>query len=189
MFCKECGEKSTCLQSPFNASIVLDNDWIAPERRQCAFAIDTGNEDSGSALIRYESGLHVSYSQNFVTRKKAARRGATLIGYHGTVEFDWVMDTIRVHMHHVHRSETIQLDSAANAHGGGDAILARNFVDVIRDGAPSITPLSTGLLSTLMCLKAKESAETRTFQDIVYPSTVDVRSAERPVNGHRVACP
>jgi len=169
LFCKECGEKSTCLQSPFNPGIVLDNDWIAPERRQCAFAIDTGNEDSGSALIRYESGMHVSYSQNFVARKKAARRGATLIGYHGTLEFDWFTNTIKVFMHHTNQVETVEVDSAANAHGGGDAILARNFVDVIRDGAMSITPLDTGLMSTLMCLKAKESAESRTFQEIVYP--------------------
>jgi len=189
LLCKDCSERSTCMQSPFNTSIVLDNDWISPERRQCAFAVDTGNEDSGSALIRYESGLHVSYSQNFVARKKAARRGATLIGYHGTVEFDWVTDTIKVFMHHTNQVETIQMDSSTNAHGGGDAILARNFIEVIRDGAPSIAPLSTGLLSTLMCLKAKASAETRTFQDIVYPSTLDVYPADRPVNGHRVGCP
>ena len=172
LFCKDCNENATCTQSPFNPDIILDNDWIDPDRRQCAFAVDTGNEDSGSALVRYESGLHLVYSQNFVARKKAAKRGATIIGYNGTIEFDWFTDTINVYMHQTPQVETIKLDSAAHSHGGGDAILARNFIEVIRDGAPSIAPLSTGLLSTLMCLKAKASAETNTFQDIAYPSTI-----------------
>jgi len=181
LFCKDCNEKSTCTQSPFNTSVILDNDWIAPERRQCAFAVDTGNEDSGSAIIRYASGMHVAYSQNFVARKKAARRGATLIGYHGTVEFDWVTDTIKVFMHHTNQVETIQMDSSTNAHGGGDAVLARNFVDVIQGAASSIAPLSTGLMSTLICLKAKQSAETRTFQEIAFPAVT--QPAMWPVNG------
>ena len=171
LHCRDCSEKTTCLQSPFNPNTHLEPDWIDPASRMCAFAVDTGNEDSGSALIQYESGMHVSYSQNFVTRGKAARRGATLIGYLGTLEFDWYSDVIKVYMHHSTRMETIQMQSAGNAHGGGDTVLAANFVKVIRDEALSVAPLNTGLLSALMCLKAKESAETRTFQEIAFPST------------------
>ena len=33
----------------------------------------------------------------------------------------------------------------------------------------SVAPLEAGLLSVLMCLKAKRSAETRSFQEIAYP--------------------
>ena len=43
-------------------------------------AVDTGNEDSGSLLLRYESGMHAVYSQNFFARKGAARRGPPLEG-------------------------------------------------------------------------------------------------------------
>ena len=46
----------------------------------CCYAVDTGNEDSGSALIRYETGMHVSYSRIFA-RHKAGARGARLFGY------------------------------------------------------------------------------------------------------------
>ena len=175
LHCRDCSEKSTCLQSPFNLNTHLENDWIDPANRQCAFAVDTGNEDSGSALIQYESGMHVSYSQNFVTRGKAARRGATLIGYLGTLEFDWFTDTITVIMHHSPRVETIQMQSAGNAHGGGDTVLAENFVKVIREDAPSVAPLGAGLMSALMSVRAKESAETRTFQEIAFPGAVDSR--------------
>ena len=170
LMCRDCGEKRSCLQSPYNPDTILDNDWVDPEKRQCAFAVDTGNEDSGSALIRFDSGMHVCYSQNFVTRKKAAKRGATLVGYHGTVEFDWYTETIKVFMHHSNRMETIQMGASTNGHGGGDTVLARNFVDIIRDGAPSIAPIGDGLLSALLCLKAKESAETMTFQEIAFPT-------------------
>lgn len=183
LHCRDCSEKTTCLQSPFNPNTVLANDWIEPNNRMCAFAVDTGNEDSGSAIIQYESGLHVSYSQNFVARGKAARRGATLIGYLGTIEFDWYTDTIKVFMHHSPRTETIQMQSAGLAHGGGDQVLATNFVKVIREGAHSVAPLITGLMSSLMCVKAKESAETRTFQQIVFPTASDLRPAGVRANG------
>ena len=39
-------------------------------------------------IVRYESGMHAVYSQNFFARKKAARRGARLYGYLGTLEYD-----------------------------------------------------------------------------------------------------
>jgi predicted dehydrogenase len=181
--CRDCSEKKTCLQSPFNPNTELDNDWIDPETRMCAFGVDTGNEDSGSALIQYESGMHVSYSQNFVTRKSAAKRGATLVGYLGTIEFDWFTDTIKVIMHHSSRVETIEMQSAGKAHGGGDTVLAENFIKVIRDDALSVAPLTTGLMSALMCLKAKESAATRTFQQIVFPPSADIPQVVRRVNG------
>jgi len=167
--CRDCGENKTCLQSPFNPGTTLVEDWVNPADRLCAFAVDTGNEDSGSALIHYASGMHVSYSQNFFARNGAAKRGATLIGYLGTLEFDWYTNTINVFMHHSKRSETIKIEET-DGHGGGDAVLARNFIDVIRDGKPSITPLSSGLTSALLCLKAKESATTRTFQNVIFPT-------------------
>lgn len=183
LHCRDCSEKTICLQSPFNPDTHLEPDWIDPAQRMCAFAVDTGNEDSGSALIQYESGMHVSYSQNFVTRGKAARRGAMLIGYLGTIEFDWYTDVIKVYMHHSARTETIQMESAGNAHGGGDTVLAANFLKVIREEALSVAPLNTGLLSALMCLKAKESAATKTFQEIAFPSTPAVRKANHQPNG------
>jgi hypothetical protein len=58
------------------------------------------------------------------------------------------------------------MNTSGASHGGGDTVLADNFVRVIRGEAKSIAPLDAGLLSVLMCLKAKQSAATRTFQEI-----------------------
>ena len=50
-------------------------------------------------------------------------RGATLIGYAGTLEFDWYTDELKVHLHHTPRVETHKIDSKAMSHGGGDLVL------------------------------------------------------------------
>ncbi|ACS99840.1 Gfo/Idh/MocA family protein [Paenibacillus sp. JDR-2] len=154
LHCYQCDEKDNC---PDSAAY--------DQKMQCVFATDTGNEDSGSALITYDTGMHVSYSQNFFARRGAAARGARFLGYKGTVEFDFYTETVKVFMHHTDRIETYQIKSD-QSHFGGDKVLARNFIDMIQHNNPSISPIEDGLLSALQCLKARESAETKTFRAI-----------------------
>jgi predicted dehydrogenase len=160
--CAECGERETCPESTIH---IKKKRTETPAGEYCCFAVDTGNEDSGSALIRYESGMHVSYSQNFFARRKAGTRGARLLGYKGTLEFDFYTNVVQVYMHHSPRVETYRIDPD-QAHFGGDEKLARYFVDVMKGKADAGTGLQDGLLSALMCLKARESARTNTFQTI-----------------------
>jgi predicted dehydrogenase len=168
--CDKCDEWDTCMESPFHKYYSRgEATEVAPNPTPCGFAVDTGNEDSGSAIIEYETGMHASYSQNFFARKKAGARGARFLGYKGTLEFDWYTDELKVFMHHTPRVETYKCDSSAMSHGGGDTVLADNFVRCIRGEQTSVSPLSAGILSVLMCLKAKESAATRTFQEIAFP--------------------
>ncbi len=54
-------------------------------------------------------------------------------------------------------------------HSGGDEKLMRNFFDVIRGEDTSHSPLQEGLLSAAMCLAARTSAATATFQPIHLP--------------------
>ena len=167
--CDDCDEQDTCLESPFHAYYTKhEAPKVQPSGLMCGFAVDTGNEDSGSAIIQYETGMHACYSQNFFARKTAGKRGASLFGYKGTIEFDWYTDELKVHMHHVPRVETHNLKTAGASHGGGDTVLVDNFVRVIRGERKSVAPLDAGILSVLMCLKAKESAETKTFQKIEF---------------------
>lgn len=160
--CVDCNENKTCEESTAFSTPDIQKDWP-----YCSFAKDTGNEDSGSALIRYESGMHVSYSQNFYVRKAAAARGARFIGYKGTLEFDFYTNKIRVHMHHLARAEIYEINPE-DSHSGGDASLAKNFVEMMRDQMLPNRTLEDGLLSALMCLKAKESALTNKFCDIAW---------------------
>ena len=111
-----------------------------PRGEMCCFAKDTGNEDSGSAIIRYETGMHVNYTQNFFARKKAGKRGARLLGYNGTLEFDWYTDELKVFMHNTDRVESYSLESSETGHSGGDQALVKNFVNVMKGSEESLSP-------------------------------------------------
>ena len=98
--CADCDRQDDCPESPRNAfggtgeaPPPETDDWL------CSFAVDTGNHDSASAIVRYASGLHAVYSQNFYSRGGAAARGATLIGYRGTIAFDWYRDELEIRHH------------------------------------------------------------------------------------------
>jgi len=133
----------------------------------CAFAPDTGNHDSASALIEYSSGAHAVYTQNFYTRRGAAARGARLVGYRGTLEFDWYTDELVVHHHHANRVDRHTFGTTeGEGHHGGDQALARDFLAVIEGRASSRTPLEAGIASVELCLAARDSCRTGAFVEL-----------------------
>ena len=160
--CEVCPEKETCPESPEN---IKKNTNDLSYGNFCCFATDTGNHDSGTAIIQYDSGMHVVYSQNFFARLKAAKRGARFIGYKGTIEFDWESKEVRVFMHDELRNEVSSFE-AIGSHGGGDNALVNNFYDVMCGKDVSKTPLKEGILSAQICLKAREACKTHTYQQI-----------------------
>ena len=159
--CDQCPEKSTCPEGPDN----LRKIGVDPTGNRCCFAVDTGNQDSGSAIVRYENGLHVVYTQNFVARRGAAKRGARLIGYLGTLEFDFPSASITVYDHASATKEVIDMSEDQGVHFGGDRRLAEGFIKVMR-GESSPSTLAEGILSVEMCLAAKESTEEERFVPI-----------------------
>ncbi|MBS7262704.1 MAG: Gfo/Idh/MocA family oxidoreductase [Eubacteriales bacterium] len=161
--CADCAEKDTCPEGPNAMDHIKHDD---PRGDMCCFAVDTGNQDSGTAICRYADGMHMVYTQNFVARKTAGKRGARFIGYDGTVEFDWNTDTINVYMHNGQPDRTIKLDTAALSHGGGDDRLCEDFIQIMYGKDFSVSPLEAGLDSVLLCLKAKESCLTHKFEDL-----------------------
>lgn len=160
--CADCPKQDECSESPKNVSSYGDPFIIG---EYCCFAKDTGNEDSGSAIVEYESGLHMVYSQNFVARKGAKKRGARFIGYLGTLEFDFYTGVINIYYHNEQRIETHTFDLTGN-HFGGDTRLVDNFADVVAGKDISHANLKDGILSAAMCLGAKKSSEEKVFCDI-----------------------
>lgn len=164
--CVDCALQEECMESPYNLFYrqgltpeVEPNDW------RCSFAPDTGNHDSATAIIQYESGLHAVYTQNFYTRRGAAARGATLIGYRGTISFDWYRNELTVHHHHSNKVEHHRFEETGDGHHGGDMELARDFLAVITGTGTSRAPLEAGLLSVEMCLMARDSCRSGAFQE------------------------
>ena len=165
--CNDCEEWVDCLESPFHLFFSRgESDKVEPNEYYCMFAKDTGNEDSGRAILEYESGVQASYTQHFMVRRGAAQRGARIYGYKGTIEFDWYTDELKVFMHHAPRIETHRIDSSALSHAGGDNVLIWNFLQVVRGVEKSVSPLSAGVTSVNLCLGARESSASGEFIEI-----------------------
>ena len=162
--CEDCSAYYSCTESSYVVSKILKED---PTGNLCCFAVDTGNEDCAAAVYTTESGCIVSYCQNFVVKKSAARRGARLIGTKGSAEFDWYTGEIRRDMYFTPQTAVHKFSFADGNHFGGDEMLALEFLKVM-DGQPSESNLTAGLQSAAACLAAKESADTEKPVNIHY---------------------
>jgi predicted dehydrogenase len=122
------------------------------------------NEDSSSALLEFGNGAKGVYTQVFFVKRTAAARGATVTGWNGTISFDFGKALKRTWHHEPF--DDVMTPSHVDGHGGGDSILAKNFVDVVRGTAKSMATIQMGLASAFACLAARESAETGRFVDV-----------------------
>jgi hypothetical protein len=134
----------------------------------CPYSREIRNQDAGSAIVMYEGGAHASYTQNFVTRRSSYRRGATIIGDLATLEFDWATDKLRVMEHRDDRVDEITV-KASGGHSGGDHVQGGYFIGMMRGEPNAGGDLSAGILSAAICLAARESAHSLTFQPILLP--------------------
>ena len=158
--CKDCPEYETCYES---TKVIEEQANDAPYGEYCSYGEDVGNHDSATIMMRYEDGLHAVYTQNFVARKEAGRRGMRMIGQKATIEFDWNTDEILFFPHDSSKIERIKVrPRKGGGHGGGDHILIRDFAAIL-DGDTSRSSLYEGLQSAYLCLKAKESAQKHQF--------------------------
>jgi predicted dehydrogenase len=170
--CSACDETETCPESPQNLARRGDDGGMYQDSDDrtdhwCAFSRERRNHDAGSALIMYENGIHASYSQNLLSRRSAYRRGATVVGYEATLEFDLAPMELRIIHHRSEKVEQVRVDVEDDGHAGGDLILAKSFLDLVKRRARPNASLRDGLLSAAMCLAARESARTKTFQRVL----------------------
>ena len=159
--CKDCPEHESCPEFSFVEGCKNDIEVYD----YCSFSEDVGIEDCGSIILEYETGVQGVYSQSFVTRHGAKKRGARFIGYKGTVEFDFYTGKITVYDHMNDTSETINVENGGS-HFGGDKFLVNSFIEVMKHGTPSASPLSGGIISAETCLAARKSSEEHVFVKI-----------------------
>lgn len=174
LWCSGCDERHSCPESPENR---VRNGSGGDADHRCLFSSAAGtpetgtNEDTSSALFEFASGAHGVYTQVFFSRRDAARRGAVVSGYEGTVDFDWYRnDLVRVR-HHQPFTDRITADSGMS-HFGGDAELARNFVALVEGREESAAGIETGLRSVYTCLAAREAAATGSTVEVRQPGQV-----------------
>lgn len=157
--CSQCPQQGTCLESPLNLKLHGDAGGMGDGDHWCVFSEDIQHHDAASAIVTYANGLNVSYTQNFITRRPAGRRGAVITGYLGTLEFDWRTESITVHDHKRSRTDHIEVKTSTG-HNGGDMVLWKNFLDVIEGRCAADPDLHDGIHSAALCMSARECCET-----------------------------
>ena len=181
--CKDCPEQETCPESPFvrfrsgfeGGRVRFAEEQVYRDDQFCVFSEDHKLQDNGTCMLEYENGVQASYTQNFFTRYRGARRGARLYGYRGIIEFNWNENYIKIFSHTSPVVETIDF-SGDMPHFGGDRELSFDFLMAMRDGRPSRSPIDAGILSALTCLWARESANNRQAYEVVMPEAEAVVS-------------
>lgn len=176
--CRSCDRAASCPESP-EAMIRVDDPVMRspywhPDTWQCVFGEDSTNHDAGTAIVRYDNGAQVVYSQNFYSRRAAAARGGKLIGHRGTIEFDFFSGAVRVIDHFSTQVDTYDT-ATEQPHFGGDTALARTFVAACRGEVGTDAPLTAGLTSAAVALAARESCLTRTAVRV--PSVVEAAAS------------
>lgn len=177
LLCSQCDLDGTCDESQSAHIHRGDGGGMATTHldgkdHYCCYSREIKNQDAGSALLMYDNGVHVNYTQNFVTRRSSYRRGARIIGQQATVEFDWPSNKMTVMDHWQDRVDEVVV-KASTGHAGGDWVLADSFLRLIRGEGESCGDLRAGLLSVAMCLAARKSAYDRTFEPIRMPGETD----------------
>lgn len=164
LHCPDCPDFHTCSESSYVVEHLLKEDV---QGDCCCFATDTGNEDGACAVFTTASGMLWSYSQNFVVKKGAGRRGARLIGTKGSVEFDFYTGSIREDRYLTPQTVTHQFSFSKGMHFGGDEGLILDFLRVLNGGEAQAN-LASGLQSAACCLAAREAAAQKQFVPITY---------------------
>ena len=117
------------------------------------------------ALLEFANGVKGCYTQVFYSKGAAAKRGAIVSGFSGTLDFDWYRNDLKCFHHHEPFTDVVTVGKEAG-HFGGDAALAKNFLAIVRNGAGSLAPIGCGLQSIYACLAARESAEKGRFLQV-----------------------
>lgn len=159
--CIDCDEYHTCSESSYVVKNILKEEVTG---EYCCFAKDTGNEDCAAAIFKTPSGVIVSYNQNFIVKKSAARRGARFVGTMGSVEFDFYTGEIREDRYLTPDTITHKFEFGNGAHFGGDEYLALDFMGVL-NGENAKSNLSDGIIAASACLAAKKSDQSKRFID------------------------
>lgn len=164
--CSECAKRMQCPESDYTIKNIYRDVVYG---NLCCYSTESRIEDSGTAIIKYKSGMHAMYSQNAFARFKAGRRGGRYYGYKGTLEIDMTAHELTVMMHNFDRIEKYKFDGIKDPHNGGDQILSRKFAAMMR-GENIKSTLLEGIESATLGMAAINSCKN---EEYVYVPSVE----------------
>ena len=116
-------------------------------------------------ILEYANGVRASFHTN--CNSGLPERRIYLCGSEGAIRADLIKGEIE------HRrigfretSHLIDMNKHSGGHGGGDEVMAGELAQCMLTGAPTTTPLDTGLIAAITCIAADEARRTGTVFDL-----------------------
>lgn len=148
---------------------------------RCVYHCDNDVVDHQVVNLEFASGATVSFTMSAFTYEGG--RSVKLMGTLGQIRADMDKNVIEVTNFSTRKTETINLETDAAGHGGGDTNIMRDFVRQVRsDGKEKgLTSAKASVQSHLIAFAAEKSRlECRT---IAMPEYVEELKAEAAVRG------
>ena len=165
---KEQGVYDSVAAAVKGRSQMLNMDGKHGQVRYCVFSKDISIEDVGECIFLMDNSAHISHTQNFIAKNNACRRGARFCGSEATLEVDFRKSKLTLYSHRTNSVEEYQVDEGKLSHYGGDRELVWDFIQTMKSGKRARTDLiaGDGIMSTLACIQARKSADSRSFVKI-----------------------
>lgn len=161
--CEDCPKQEECPESVYTVKNVYEDPY-GSSGTLCCYSKNVSNQECGTAIVKYESGIIATYTQNFVARMHSERRGMRIYGYKGVIEYDFFGKFVKVYSNVSPNTRIFKVYDDGH-HYGGDLYLAQQFKDIITRKDTKST-LEEGMESARMCLYAEKSCRTDETQKI-----------------------
>ena len=165
--CLDCQEAATCfyhrnvgeardgLYAKFYLEAEKLDGYIVD---RCIFDPDADIYDNASVIVEYESGKRTTYNLSLFGAEHD--RKFTVTGSEGKIEASLTKREIVLVRRHTKDVIKHALQADTGGHGGGDARLMDDFLDLVQHGRKPLADADAGMWSTLAGLAAERSIET-----------------------------
>lgn len=159
--CSDCDEVNTCEYFLDKASgHELDYGDVKLKDDLCVYSEECDVEDNSIILIDYDNGVRISYTECHFTPEYT--REFMFVGTKGKIWgfYNNAQDfKIRVLQRFTEKETIYHPEKRPGSHGGGDTGIVNEFVDLIKQGKPSLKGILGARNSAAIAIAAAESSE------------------------------
>jgi predicted dehydrogenase len=163
--CADCGLRESCRYNaaviePYLMNVARRNEigpLIPSANDLCVYNSDKDIVDHQVVNIRYENGILATFT--VCADQPRTTRTLRICGTRGQLVGDIGLSELRVIRHGDHPVEHHPIRHDASGHHGGDSVITRQFVDMLRGRpTPPLAGLREGVDAALLALAADEAA-------------------------------
>jgi predicted dehydrogenase len=133
-------------------------------RDVCLYNSEKDTSDNATAIIEFDNGVKVNYSQCFFCSRHTRR--FLFVGPEGEIEGDLESRKIKVYRRYSGDVDTYQLAELEGGHGGGDEEQISGFLKNLRQGKPMVASGEAAKMSVAIAIAAETASEEQRVVEI-----------------------